>query len=254
MAKTIKAVIDTNIFVSALLRSRSCLAILSSFEKGEFIIVLPESIIEEVRRTLTDEALGISIEDTNRLLKIIQTRTEIITHTIPIKICRDPHDDKIIDVGAGSSVFVDELIKKGYRDITVLDISSKALQHSKERLGERAQKVKWVEADITNFEPKDQYSLWHDRAVLHFLTAKKDRENYVRVLETVLKSGGHVIIATFNLNGPPKCSGLPVERYDARKIQGELGKSFEFVNGVDEVHMTPGKIPQNFTYFYFRKK
>ncbi len=164
------------------------------------------------------------------------------------------HDDKIIDVGAGSSVFVDELIKKGYRDITVLDISSKALQHSKERLGERAQKVKWVEADITNFEPKDQYSLWHDRAVLHFLTAKKDRENYVRVLETVLKSGGHVIIATFNLNGPPKCSGLPVERYDARKIQGELGKSFEFVNGVDEVHMTPGKIPQNFTYFYFRKK
>lgn len=164
------------------------------------------------------------------------------------------HVDKIIDVGAGSSVFVDELLKKGFQDITVLDISSKALEYSKERLGERAGLVKWIEADITNFASPEKYALWHDRAVFHFLTAKEDRMKYASVLESALTSGGHVIIATFNLEGPLKCSGLPVERYDARKMQSELGESFEFIKSVDELHLTPGKTEQKFTYFYLRKK
>jgi len=160
---------------------------------------------------------------------------------------------KIIDVGGGASVLVDKLQDLGFLNLTVLDISSKALDYAKKRLGNSAGAVKWIEADITEFESLGKYDLWHDRAVFHFLTDKNDRKKYVQNMNKALNPGGHVIIAAFSLDGPLKCSGLDVERYSPEKMSIELGNSFEFVKSVDEAHMTPGGKEQKFTYCYFRK-
>jgi trans-aconitate methyltransferase len=118
----------------------------------------------------------------------------------------------IIDVGAGASRLVDELIARGYRDLTVLDLSQAALRVSQARLGARAQKVAWLCADATHWRPLRQYDLWHDRAAFHFLTSPEDRICYVERLVEALRPGGHAIIATFALEGPQTCSGLPVLR------------------------------------------
>ncbi len=162
-------------------------------------------------------------------------------------------DQKIIDVGGGASILVDTLHEKGFKDITVLDISLKAIQHAQERLRQNAQRIKWVEADITEFEPTERYDLWHDRAVFHFLTDPQDRRKYIHTLEKSVKSGGHVIIGTFSLEGPPKCSGLDVERYNVQKMKEELGGSFELVKSAEDVHMTPWNKEQRFLYCYFRR-
>lgn len=160
---------------------------------------------------------------------------------------------KIIDVGGGASVLVDKLIGQGFHDLTVLDISSKALDYAKERLGIRAETVKWIEADVTEFESPEKYDLWHDRAVFHFLINEDDRKKYVRNMNQVLKPGGYVIIAAFSIAGPLKCSGLNVEQYSPEKMKNELGDSFELVKSVNEEHLTPGGKEQKFTYCCFRK-
>ncbi|MDP2653704.1 MAG: class I SAM-dependent methyltransferase [Candidatus Omnitrophota bacterium] len=160
---------------------------------------------------------------------------------------------KIIDVGGGASVLVDKLLDQGFGDLTVLDVSSKALDYAKKRLGNRAGAVKWIEADIAEFESSEKYDLWHDRAVFHFLTDEDDREKYVQNMKRALNPGGHVIIAAFSIDGPLKCSGLDVERYSPEKINNALGNAFEFVQSVNEGHMTPGGKEQKFTYCYFRK-
>lgn len=162
-------------------------------------------------------------------------------------------DQKIIDVGGGASILVDTLLEKGFKDITVLDISLKAIQYAQKRLNQNAQKIKWIEADITEFEPPQRYDLWHDRAVFHFLTDLQDRKQYLRIMEKALQPDGYVIIGTFSLDGPLKCSGLDVERYDVQKMKEELGSSFELVKSVDEVHMTPWNKEQKFLYCYFRR-
>jgi ubiquinone/menaquinone biosynthesis C-methylase UbiE len=162
------------------------------------------------------------------------------------------HVDKIIDVGGGSSVLVDKLLCQGFQDLTVLDVSSKALDYAKERLGSKADAVKWIEADVTKFELSEKYDLWHDRAVFHFLTEENDRKKYVQNMEEALNPGGHVIIAAFSIDGPLKCSGLNVERYSPEKMKNELGDSFELVKATDEVHMTPGGKEQKYTYCYFK--
>lgn len=161
--------------------------------------------------------------------------------------------DKIIDVGGGASILVDKMLDKGFRDITVLDISSKALQRSKERLAQQAKKITWIDADITEIEFPQQYSLWHDRAVFHFLTDPQDRKKYIGTLEKAVQPGGYVIIATFSLEGPPKCSGLNVERYDSEKLSKELGDCFALITSEEEVHMTPWKSEQRFIYCVFKK-
>lgn len=163
------------------------------------------------------------------------------------------HSDKIIDVGGGASILVDNLIKGGYKDITVIDISETAIERVKKRLGENQKKVKWITADITDFNPEYKYDLWHDRAVFHFLTAHNDRKKYINSMGKALKPGAHLIISTFSLNGPLKCSGLNVERYDDIKMIYELGVSFEFVKSVNEMHVTPEGKAQNFSYFYFKR-
>jgi len=163
------------------------------------------------------------------------------------------HAGKVIDVGGGASVLVDKLLGQGFQDLTVLDVSSKALEYAKERLGSRAEAVKWMEADATEFESPEKYDLWHDRAVFHFLTSEDDRKKYVQNMNKALNPGGHVIIAAFSIDGPLKCSGLNVERYSPEKMKNELGDFFELVKSINEGHMTPGGKEQKFTYCCFRK-
>jgi SAM-dependent methyltransferase len=160
----------------------------------------------------------------------------------------------IIDVGGGNSTLVDDLLERGFKYITVLDISSAAINLARARLGSRADDVTWIEADITRANlPKNYYDVWHDRAVFHFLTNAEERQRYVDVMKQSLKAGGHVIIATFALDGPPRCSGLDVMRYSPRSLHDEFGSDFELIESVPEEHITPFGTKQKFIYCYFRK-
>jgi len=160
----------------------------------------------------------------------------------------------IIDVGGGASTLVDDLVESGYEQISVLDISGNALQLARERLGQRAIKVNWLEADITKADlPYQAYDVWHDRAVFHFLTQAADRTRYVENVLHAVRPGGHVIVATFANDGPDHCSGLEVMRYDPRELHDEFGDSFDLVNSTRETHHTPFGTEQRFIYCYCRK-
>lgn len=164
------------------------------------------------------------------------------------------HSLPIIDVGGGASVLVDHLLQKGYSGITVLDISGEALTHAKKRLGEKSESVSWVESDITVYAPGEIFTLWHDRAVFHFLTEKADRKKYVEVLEKATRPGSYVMIAAFSVGGPEKCSGLDIVQYDKEKLQAELGGHFSFLEEHFETHITPAGKEQAFGYFVFVRK
>lgn len=164
------------------------------------------------------------------------------------------HDAAIIDVGAGASHLVDSLLQQGYNNLSVLDISAHALNQAQKRLGESAKNIHWHEQDITRFKPEQLFTLWHDRAVFHFLTQAKDRENYKKVLHSALKPQCHLIIAAFAIGGPTKCSGLEIVQYDANKISDTLGASFELIEEKTETHVTPADIEQQFCYFRFIKQ
>lgn len=160
----------------------------------------------------------------------------------------------IIDIGGGSSTLVDDLFKKGFSNLSVLDISANAIETSRERLGKRAEKVEWIVADITNVSlPENYYDVWHDRAVFHFLTETEDRKKYVELVMRSLKVGGHIIVASFGLNGPAKCSGLDVVRYSPETMRDEFGKHFKLVKSLNETHHTPFGTTQEFIYCYCRK-
>ena len=159
----------------------------------------------------------------------------------------------LIDVGGGASLLVDYLLEAGYRDLTVLDISAAALEQAQRRLGQAADQVNWIEADITEFRPQKHYELWHDRAVFHFLTDGQDRDSYLRAMNTALKDCGQAIIAAFALDGPKKCSGLDVVRYDRESLQSELGERFECLEADREEHVTPAGGRQMFGFYRFRK-
>lgn len=163
-------------------------------------------------------------------------------------------DVRILDVGGGASTLVDGLLNRGFENISVLDISASAIDHAKARLGARSEHVRWTTEDVTDFRAGLPIELWHDRAVLHFLTKRRDRELYVRSLNESLSPTGHVIIATFALDGPKKCSGLKVCRYGPREISALLGQSFHLLDIVHESHLTPGKIQQRFTYFRLQRQ
>ena len=157
----------------------------------------------------------------------------------------------IVDIGGGASRLADTLLDEGYRNLTVLDLSEAALASSRERIGRRAATVKWIAADITTWQPTKRYDVWHDRAAFHFLTGESDRRAYVSCLETALRDGGQAIIATFALNGPERCSGLPVARYDGASLAAILGPRFRLLaNRVDE-HRTPWGAGQVFQYSRF---
>ena len=162
-------------------------------------------------------------------------------------------DASLVDIGAGASLLVDHLLDQGYRDLTVVDISSAALDRARGRLGERAALVHWIEADVTAFNPSRQYDLWHDRAAFHFLTDKTDREQYMAVLKKALVPGGQLIVATFAPGGPEKCSGLDIVQYDAARLGKELGPEFILVEQQAEQHVTPSGGQQLFNFFRFER-
>ncbi|VAW48460.1 tRNA (adenine57/58-N1)-methyltransferase [hydrothermal vent metagenome] len=176
--------------------------------------------------------------------------------TISLSIIRDSglkKEQAIIDVGGGASTLVDSLLQEGFEDITVLDLSSQALEVAKQRLGERAEAVDWLAEDITQFSPKKKVFFWHDRAVFHFLTQSEDRAKYKKILASSVLSGGYVMIAVFSIGGPEQCSGLDIVQYDADKIKEALGVEFKLIDEQVEQHMTPSGNAQLFRYFVFRK-
>jgi SAM-dependent methyltransferase len=163
------------------------------------------------------------------------------------------HASAIIDIGGGASRLVDYLVDGGFEDVTVLDLSQGALEAAKGRLGGLAARVHWIVADATIWEPPTAYDIWHDRAAFHFLTEDRDRAAYVGRLERALKVGGHAIIATFALNGPERCSGLPVVRYDPASLGETLGRAFQLVNTRQHTHATPWGSDQSFQFSVFRR-
>jgi 2-polyprenyl-3-methyl-5-hydroxy-6-metoxy-1,4-benzoquinol methylase len=160
----------------------------------------------------------------------------------------------VIDVGGGASPLAGALLDRGLRDITVLDISAHALSAARDRLGPRAAAVTWLQADLRTFTPARRYALWHDRAVLHFLTDPEDRRGYARCVADAVAPGGHAILATFALDGPERCSGLAVQRYDAAGLAALLGDRFDLVADEREQHRTPGGATQRFTWIVARRR
>ena len=194
---------------------------------------------EEVYSTKSTNAVSWYQEHPERSLKLIH-KTNL------------PNTASIIDIGGGASSLVDDLIKLGYSDISVLDISEAALNIAKARL--LSANINWIVGDITKIDlPENRYDIWHDRAVFHFLTTSEDRRKYVALLKKTLRPNGHIIMATFSENGPKKCSGLEVKRYTAKKLQKELGTDFVLIEHTYEIHKTPFNTEQSFIYCHFQK-
>ena len=160
---------------------------------------------------------------------------------------------RIIDVGGGASVLVDRLLDLDSRKVAVLDISETALGKAKARLGERAERVRWVVADVTETAELGTFDVWHDRAVFHFLTDPADRRSYVELARKTVPEGGHLVIATFADDGPKRCSDLDVRRYNARTLASELGEGFSLIREARETHTTPWGSSQAFFYGVFRR-
>lgn len=160
----------------------------------------------------------------------------------------------IIDVGGGASTLVDDLLGRGFSDLTVLDLSKRALEETKCRLGPRAGGIEWRQEDITKVDlGEKRFDLWHDRAVFHFLTDATARRRYVRTALRALKPGGHIIVACFGPQGPDQCSGLDIVRYDPGSLHREFGSKFEKLKSVEEIHKTPWGKDQEFIYCYCRR-
>lgn len=161
-------------------------------------------------------------------------------------------DARIIDIGGGDSKLVDYLLEEGYNNITVLDISEKAIAKAKKRLGEKASKVNWIVSDIIEFEPDTSFDVWHDRATFHFLTTDEQIKKYIEIATKFVS--GYLIIGTFSQNGPKKCSGLEIKQYNEEGLTSELKKGFDKIQCVTEDHLTPSNTVQNFLFCSFKRQ
>jgi SAM-dependent methyltransferase len=173
---------------------------------------------------------------------------ELIEQTRPDK------DAAIIDIGGGASRLADALLERGFRRVTVLDISAAALDLSALRLGRRASEVQWIVDDVTVWEPSQRFEIWHDRGAFHFLLDPAGRAGYIARLKQALVPGGHAIIATFAADGPESSTGLPVHRYDGAGLARELGEEFTLVEARHHDHVTPGNSTQRFQFSIFRRR
>lgn len=160
---------------------------------------------------------------------------------------------KIIDVGGGDGLLVDNLLESGYTNISVLDVSDKAIEKAKLRLGEKADLVTWICCDVTEFQPEETYDLWHDRACFHFLTQREEIEAYRNVVRGNLNIQGVLVLGTFSKKGPLKCSGLPIHQYDERDLYEVFSDEFEAIDCVKSIHTTPSESIQNYVFCRFRK-
>jgi len=177
----------------------------------------------------------------------LETSLALIERAVPVRLA------SIIDVGGGESTLVDDLLLRGYENITVLDVSHAAIDITKSRLSSAGDQVRWIVADITQIELEPRaYDLWHDRAVFHFLTAPDQRAAYIRQVARSVRPGGHVIVSAFGPEGPTRCSGLEVVRYDAESLHREFGVRFGLVESSTEMHRTPFETTQQFLYCYCR--
>lgn len=163
-------------------------------------------------------------------------------------------DSHIIDIGAGESRLVDNLLELGFTNVSVLDISLKSIEKTKKRLGLKSKLIKWIVSDINDFKPEHKYDLWHDRAAFHFLKDSSEIDNYVKLLKNSLNVEANLIIATFSENGPLKCSGLEVSRYSESSISNLLSNDFELISSEISVHNTPFNTTQEFLFSKFKKK
>ena len=173
-----------------------------------------------------------------------------------VKLILSTHPDKdahIIDVGGGDSNLVDKLLDLGFKNIFVLDVSLKALKKSQQRLGVKSRIVKWISSDIRKFETSNRFEIWHDRAAFHFLTNNSDIKRYVKLTREYIKPGGHLIISTFSLEGPKKCSGLDIRQYSEDSMKKIFYEGFEHIKSLEEIHHTPFQTTQNFIWNVFRK-
>ena len=178
-------------------------------------------------------------------------RPHLETSLALIERAAEARSAAIIDVGGGESTLVDDLLLRGYENITVLDVSRTAIDLTKIRLGSAAEQVRWLVGDVTAIELDPRaYDIWHDRAVFHFLTAREQRNAYVRQVARSVRSGGHIIVSTFGPEGPTKCSGLEVMRYDAESLHREFGARFRLIESLKELHHTPLGTTQQFLYCY----
>lgn len=164
-----------------------------------------------------------------------------------------PTTAKVIDIGGGDSFLVDHLLDKGYQDITVLDISEAAIERAKKRLGDKAEKVKWIVADAAKFEPTEQYDFWHDRAAFHFLTDESEISNYLHTAQENISPTGILVIGTFSEQGPKKCSGIEIKQYSENSMTERLKNFFEKIKCITIDHKTPFDTIQNFVFCSFRK-
>jgi hypothetical protein len=162
--------------------------------------------------------------------------------------------DPVVDIGAGASRLVDALLGRGFSDVTVLDVSDVGLAKARRRLGERAEQVRWVVADLLSWRPVQRYQVWHDRAVFHFLTDPADQARYREVFDAALEPGAEVVIGTFAADGPDRCSGLPTCRYSPEQLSAVLGASIEPVCSRRELHRTPSDAVQPFTWLAARHR
>lgn len=169
-----------------------------------------------------------------------------------IAACNLSLDAEIIDIGGGDSNLVDHLLELGYKNISVLDISSHAIDRAKIRLGKKANLVTWIVSDIVDFNPTKKYTLWHDRAAFHFLTDNREIDRYLELTENYVDK--HLIIGTFSENGPKKCSGLPISQYNSEKLNALFEKNFVQIKSFTENHTTPFDTTQNFVFSSFRRK
>ena len=169
-----------------------------------------------------------------------------------IRLVGSIQNSGIIDIGGGASRLADCLVSQGYQDVSVLDLSAAALASARSRIGDNAKQVTWIAADVTTWEPSRTYDVWHDRAAFHFLTDPNDQAAYVARLRHALRLGGHAIIGTFALDGPERCSGLAVSRYDANSLAATLGGGFKLIDTLRHEHTTPRGVTQRFQFSTFR--
>jgi len=170
-----------------------------------------------------------------------------------IKKASLPKEAKIIDIGGGDGLLADNLIELGFTNLTVLDISQKAIEKAKLRLGEKAEMIKWICTDITDFEPEEKYDFWHDRACFHFLTDQKEIESYRRIVATGINIHGIFILGTFSKTGPSKCSGLEIHQYDENELKRLFSDQFDANECIESVHHTPSMSTQNYVFCSFKR-
>jgi 2-polyprenyl-3-methyl-5-hydroxy-6-metoxy-1,4-benzoquinol methylase len=168
--------------------------------------------------------------------------------------CKLSKQAKIIDIGGGDCVLVDYLLDQGFQDISVLDISKTAIEGAKKRLRDRADRVKWIVADVAKFQPTEKYDFWHDRAAFHFLTDEQEISSYLETAQQCIKPAGFLVLGTFSEQGPGKCSGMEVKQYSENSMTERLIKLFEKIRCVETNHTTPFNTIQNFIFCSFRPK